>query len=467
MSFPFPRLALCLVPVPALLCACDGLTRAAAVPVHYVSHQLCSAAFVGGLEPDQFYRESIEPEIAPADTFIDYRVDRAKAEVTASMKGVVTSRASWLGAQGCQIQHQGVAPRVAAGGNARGPSLLPPIAGSSVVTPADPRLAAALDRAFAENRQAPYRRTKAVIVVHDGRVVAERYAPGYGIDTPQMGWSMTKSVVNALIGVLVRHGRLSITDPAPVAAWSDARDPRHGITVEQLMRMTSGLEIGDSMTATWTTAFDPSAQMVYDMPDMAAFAERARLGAAPGSRFAYANGNTLLLSRIIRDKVGGDAGSVLRFAHRELFDKLGMTGVTLELDAAGTPIGSSHMWATARDWARFGLLYLNDGVVGGQRILPEGWVDYSARMTAGSEIYGYGAGFWTNRGSGSGAAYHIKAGLPADAFMARGIHGQYVIVVPSAKLVVVRMGPAYTPRDDMEVVARLVGDAIAALQAPE
>ena len=227
--------------------------------------------------------------------------------------------------------------------------------------------------------------------------------------------------------------------------------------------MNSGLDIGDSLTASAATAFDPSAYMVFGVRDMAAFAEKAPLQAAPGTRWTYTNGNTILLSRIIRDSTGGDAASVLAFARRELFDKLGMRHVTLEFDATGTPIGSSHMLASARDWARFGLLYLNDGVAGGERLLPPGWVDYSAAATPGSERYGYGAGFWTNRGDGEGQRYRIAQGLPADAFMARGAYGQYVIVVPSQRLVVARFGSAFTPRDDMDVVARLVADVIAAM----
>ena len=228
--------------------------------------------------------------------------------------------------------------------------------------------------------------------------------------------------------------------------------------------MTSGLDIGQSLFADWTSAFDPSSQMNFDMPDMATFAERARLADLPGAKWKYTNGNTLLLSRIIRDQVGGDAASVLRFAHRELFDKLGMEHVTLEFDAAGTPIGSSQMWASARDWARFGLLYLNDGVVSGDRILPHGWVDYTARFTPGSEDYGYGAGFWTNRGTSPAARIRVNAGMPSDSFMARGSQGQYVVVIPSAKLVIVRLGMAYTPRGDMETMERLVADVVAAVR---
>ena len=170
----------------------------------------------------------------------------------------------------------------------------------------------------------------------------------------------------------------------------------------------------------------------------------------------------MLLARMIRDQVGGDAASVLRFTHRELFDKISMQHVTLEPDGASTPIGSSHMWASARDWARFGQLYLDDGVAGGERVLPEGWADYSARLTPGSETYGYGAGFWTNRGTTGGAAKRIGLGMPPDSFFARGSQGQYIVIVPSARLVIVRLGMAHERYEDIDGVARLVAEAIAA-----
>jgi CubicO group peptidase (beta-lactamase class C family) len=458
--------ALFLAPA-VLLGGCDSLNRAAGVPAHFTSHQLCSAVFIGGLDPNEFYREGIAPAIAPAGPLISYAIDREHAEVTASFAGLVsgiTSRAIYRGPLGCVVVHGAAPPPVAFEVRAAEHSLLPPIAGPDVVEPDDPALEAALDRAFAEPSAPPHRWTKAVVIVHDGRIIAERYAPGFGVDTPLIGWSMTKSVVNAMVGILAGEQKLAIEAPAPVAAWSDPQDPRHGITIDNLLRMTSGLDIGQSLTSDWTSAFDPSAQMEFDMPDMAAFAERAGLAAPPGSMWKYTNGNTLLLSRIIRDRVGGDPAAVLRFAHRELFDKLGMQHVTLEFDAAGTPIGSSHMWASARDWARFGLLYLNDGVAGGERILPPGWVNYSAEFTPGSDDYGYGAGFWTDRGTGPAIQARVRAGMPRDSFMARGSQGQYVVVIPSERLVIVRLGMAYTPRGDIEAMERLVADAVSSVK---
>jgi CubicO group peptidase (beta-lactamase class C family) len=437
----------------------DGRPRR--VAANYVSHLMCSATFVAGLDPDRFYREAVAPMIWPVAPLVNYRIDRAQRAVTASFAGIARSRAVDRGALGCQVDHGKPLPIVAAARPETAP-LLPPIAGPDIVVPHDPALAAALDRAFAEPASGPHRYTKAVVIVHDGRVVAERYALGAGVDTPMLGWSMTKSVTNALIGVLVRQHRLAVDRPAPVAAWSDPRDPRHAVTIDNLLRMTSGLAIGQSLTSNWTSAFDPSAQMNFDMADEAGFAEHAELADSPGTRWNYTNGNTLLLSRMIRDAAGGDSAATYRFIHRELFDRLGMAHATLEFDGAGTPIGSSAMWASARDWARFGLLYLYDGVVGGERILPAGWVEYSAQPTSADHFYGYGAGFWTNRGDAKAAHWRVAAGMPADSFMARGTQGQYIVIAPTAGLVVVRLGFAATPLGDIAAVERLVADAAAA-----
>lgn len=448
-----------------LLSGCGHLSigRAASTATGYVSHQLCSAVFVAGQDPERNYREAIEPLVGWFSLLMRYSVDRDRAEVRATVAGLAESRAVHRPPFGCvnatdttlTTATTPLTTRVAA------PALLASIAGSEPVQAADPALNLALDRAFEEAPQGSRRHTQAIVVVHRDRVVAERYAPGIGVDTPLPGWSATKSMTNALLGVLVRQGKLDMNAPAPISAWADAQDPRHAITPDHLLRMTSGLDAGQSLHD--VSSFDPAAQMLFIEHDMAAFAAGSPLAHAPGTHWAYTDPNTLLLSRIVHDLAGGDAASTYAFVHRELFDKLGMQHATLEFDAAGTPIGSSHLWAPARDWARLGLLYLHDGVVGGERLLPPGWVESSARQTPGAEYVGYGAGFWTNRGAGYGAGYRIAAGIPADAFMARGSYGQYVVIVPSQQLVVVRLGPAWTPRDDMDTVARLTREAIAAL----
>ena len=452
---------LLLIAAAAPLAGCGALSGAAHVATGLTSHQLCSATFVSGLDPAVVRREAINPELGPAHFLVRHEVDQTNRAVTASLAGFAPSRAVHRGAAGCLVLRGAAPPPPPAKPATTGP-VAPPLETAA----RSPAIETALDRAFAEPARSPRRQTKAIVILHEGRVVGERYAAGYSADTQITGWSMTKSTTNALLGVLVAQGKISVEGPAPVAAWTDPRDPRRAISIDNLLRMNSGLAVGQSLTASPWSAFDPSAQMLFVERDMAGAAMAAPLKTAPGTDWTYADANTLILSRILRDQVGGDQDALLAFAHRDLFDRLGMAHTTLELDATGTPLGSTHMWASARDWARLGQLYLDDGKVGDQQVLPKGWADYSARPTPGSEAVGYGAGFWTNRGAGEGSRRRIAWGMPADAFMARGHHGQYLIVVPSARLVVVRLGTTPTQNSDMETVARLVGEVIATTRTP-
>jgi CubicO group peptidase (beta-lactamase class C family) len=392
---------------------------------------------------------------------LDYQLDRARKDVTVTLLGFGRSRAVYRGALGCVLDHGAPIIEASAPAADSTPPLLPEIAGPALVVPQDLRLAAVLDRAFAEPAAPPYKRTRAVVIVKDGRIIAERYGEGVGIDTPLLGFSVTKSVVSALTGILVRKGMLTRDQPAPIAAWQDTHDPRHAITVDQLLRHTAGLDLGSSLSASLDAALEPVNRMKFMENDMAAFAEAAPLATPPGSAWNYHDGNYLILSHLIRNTAGGMPTDVLRFAQRELFGPLGMRHVAMQFDGAGTPEGSSEMLASARDWARFGLLYLGDGVVGGKRILPEGWVDYSARPTANAFV-GYGAGFWTNRDDSFGANHRIAQGWPRDAFFAKGTIGQYVIVIPSERLVIARFGTTVNWPLDADGVSELVRDVIAA-----
>ena len=435
------------------------------VATGFVANILCSGTFVSGLDPDRVFSETTAamPGAGLITWALDYKLDRTRKDVTVTLLGLGRSHAVYREGLGCYLDHgdrvTDAAPPAAEGKPQ--PALLPDIAGPSLVAPATPQLGAALDRAFAEPDKPPFRRTRAVIVVRDGRIVAERYAEGYGIDTAILGFSATKSVISALIGILVREGKLSLDQPAPVAAWQGAGDPRHSITVDHLLRHTAGLALGSSLSASLGAALEPVNRMKFMESDMAAYAERIELETPPGSAWNYHDGNTIILSHLIRNAAGGRVSDVLRFARQELFGPLGMRKVTLEFDAAGTPEGSSQMLATTRDWARFGMLYLNDGVVAGKRILPEGWVNYSASPTPSAWV-GYGAGFWTNRGDSYGAIYRIEHGWPRDAFFAKGTIGQYVIIVPSERLVIVRLGTSPNWPPEVDGVFQLVSDVVAA-----
>jgi CubicO group peptidase (beta-lactamase class C family) len=375
--------------------------------------------------------------------------------------GLGRSHAVYREGLGCTLEHGDGLANIELAPDERLPAALPEIAGPAIVAPQSPALAAALDRAFAEPAQPPHRRTRAVIVMKDGRIIAERYPGGVGIDTPLLGFSMTKSVISALVGVLVRQGKLKLDAPAPVAAWLNPDDPRHAITIDQLLRHTAGLALGSSLQASLGSAFEPVNRMKFTENDMAAFAEAMPLETAPGTVWNYHDGNTLILSHLIRNAVGGNLADALRFAHHELFAPLGMRHVTLQFDGAGTIEGSSEMLASARDWARFGQLYLNDGVAGGRRILPEGWVSYSASATPNAWV-GIGAGFWTNDGNSFGANFRIAHGMPRDAFFAKGTIGQYMIVIPSERMVIVRLGRSPNLPPEADGVFELVHDVIAA-----
>jgi CubicO group peptidase (beta-lactamase class C family) len=443
-----------------------GAARARDVPrvaTGFVADVLCSETFVSGLDPRRTFAETSDamPGSGLITWAMDYQVDRARKDVTVTLFGLGRSHAVYREGLGCTLEHGDGVANVEPPPDDKQPAALPEIAGPSLVPPQSPALAAALDRAFAEPVQSPYRRTRAVIVMKDGRIIAERYADGVGIDTPLLGFSATKSVISALIGVLVRQGKLKLDGPAPVAAWQNPDDPRHGITVDQLLRHTAGLALGSSLQASLGSALEPVNRMKFAENDMAAFAESKPLETAPGAAWNYHDGNTIILAHLIQNAVGGNPSDALRFAHRELFAPLGMRHVTLQLDGAGTVEGSSEMLASARDWARFGQLYLSDGVVGGKRLLPEGWVNYSVFATPNAWV-GIGAGFWTNHGDSFGANYRIEHGWPRDAFFAKGSMGQYVIVIPSERLVIVRLGRSPNWPPEVDGVFQLVQDVIAA-----
>jgi CubicO group peptidase (beta-lactamase class C family) len=451
----------------ALAALAAAAVRAQDVPrvaTGFVASVLCSETFVSGLDPEKVFADTTEamPGAGLISWALDYRLDRANKDVTVTLLGLSRSRSVYRDGLGCHLDHGGgiaLAPPPAEGSAQRAP--LPDIAGPAPVAPENPQLAAALDRAFAEPAHPPSRHTKAIVVVKDGRIIAERYAEGYGVDTPILGFSATKSVISALIGVLVRQGKLALDQPAPIAAWQKADDQRHAITVDQLLRHTAGLALGSSLSASLGAALEPVNRMKFMETDMAAFAEAAPLETSPGSAWNYHDGNTLILSRLIRDATGGTPADMLRFARQELFAPLGMRHVTIEFDGAGTPEGSSQMLASARDWARFAKLYLNDGLAEGKRILPEGWAAYSAAPTPNAWV-GYGAGFWTNLGDSLGAKYRIEHGWPRDAFFAKGTIGQFVIIIPSERLVIARFGKTPNWPLDADGVSRLVSDVVAA-----
>jgi len=418
------------------------------------SLSLCHAAFVSNLDPDRVYLEEQRPQAGMGIIHwaLRYHVDSAAREVRTTIGGAFTQRALFREPHGCLLAHLQPDPT-------RLPIPAPaPAPASPPAAAPDVRLRAALDEAFAEKDPAATLQTKAVVVLHDGQLIAERYAAGYGPSTQLWGYSATKSVMSALVGVLVAQGRLRVEARAPVSAWQAPGDPRSAVTLDQLLRMTSGLAFDAG-----TGLLSPTRRLLYLEADPVGFAESQPLVATPGSQWGYSNVGYAIVSRIVRDAIGGSAQDVAAFVRRELFEPLGMTSARLGLDASGTPVGSAFMFASARDWARFGQMYLDEGVAGGRRVLPEDWVRYSTTPIEGT---GYGAGFWTNRAQRGkipiwGVPWGL-GGLPEDAFFCRGSQGQFIIMVPRAKLVVARFGITRGSEQGITDFVRTILDVIQA-----
>jgi CubicO group peptidase (beta-lactamase class C family) len=422
------------------------------------AHNLCSAVFIAGLDPQATADELVKPMLPGfVRPLLRYHVDRAVKTVEASVSGLEPMRAAYTSGYGCRMEldpeYQGPPPATLRA--ASSPDSFAPLTAVSIE---DPGINAALDREFTEQSLQSPRFVKAIVIVKDGRVVAERYAPGFGIDTPLLSYSVAKSFTNALLGILVRQGRLRIDQPIGAPEWSKSGDPRNAIVIDDLLRMDSGIDASET-----GSGFDPASQMLYVKDDMAAFAAGFPQKEPPRSEWEYTSVNTLILDRLLGATVGGGAPGMRAFADRELYIPLHMDHVTMEFDGAGSFVGAAHVYASARDYARLGQLFLNDGIApDGQRILPEHWAEYSRRSTLGST---YGAGFWTNDGPSASAARRVARGFPKDGFFASGNRGQRIYIVPSQHLVVARFG--YSPEPDFGINEdlQLIDAAIAALSA--
>jgi CubicO group peptidase (beta-lactamase class C family) len=284
----------------------------------------------------------------------------------------------------------------------------------------------------------PLAETFAVLVVHRGRIVAERYQGALEhfdrpptpvtAETPLLSWSMAKSVLHAGVGLLVGAGRLDLDAPAPVPEWADPGDPRHAITLRQLLAMRDGLDFAEEYV---DGNVSDTIEMLFGdgQSDMAHFAAERPLAAPPGTRFNYSSGTSNIISGIVARTVG-PGESYARFLHSRLFGPLGMTSADPEFDEAGTWVASSTLRASARDYARFGLLYLRDGMWDGVRLLPSGWVDDARTWVSEDpdDASPYGAHWWG------------VAGDTLGTFRASGFEGQSITLCPSLDLMVVRLG---------------------------
>ena len=276
--------------------------------------------------------------------------------------------------------------------------------------------------------------TYALLVVQNGQLIHERYAAGANAFYLQYSWSMAKSITQALTGILVERGELDLYAPAPVPEWRD--DARRGITLDHLLRMSSGLQFAEDYVDGQASDVIPMLQF-EGRHDCAAFAAAKPLVHPPGAHWSYSSGTTNILCRILRDTVGGGASGMLRFMNDALFEPIGMRTATPKFDTSGTFIGSSYLLASPQDFARFGLLYLRGGTWDGREIVSRAWVDYARTPTYRSETECYGAHWWMNADN-------------PDWFFASGYDGQRILCVPEKDLVIVRCGR--TPLEEADYV---------------
>ncbi len=442
------------------------LNGALPIGTGYAAKYLCSQTFMAQHDPDTVFENEIKPTHILFHP-VGFAVDREKRTVTAKAFGfwkpmtavyregcgctlAVDTSVSALEEESEKIAHQQYIR-------------------SSEIWPHGQRVKLqhlpaavnrnALDRvmaeAFAEPGPHTQRNTQAVIVVLGNRIIAEKYARGFDKDTPMLGWSMSKSVTSALVGILVKDGILALDRRAPVDEWKAADDPRSKITLDMLMRMSSGLAFEEVYGP-----FKDATTMLYASRSMADYAAKKPLAHEPDSHWNYSGGTTNIIARIITDKVGGSLADTIRFANERLFHKIKAYSAVIEPDASGVFVGSSYMFATARDWARFGLLLKNDGVWNGERILPPGWVAYSTRPTPKAPKGEYGAQFWLNAGSRDNPEIRRFPSLPRDLYFCGGFNGQIVAVIPSWDLVVVRLGVTHDDSWSHELFIRQVMDTI-------
>lgn len=412
------------------------------------AHHICSGLWVVGRVYQRTPEQVVAQDIAPFKAFgwqddFKYRVDHERKRVTVTAPGVPPRTAVYNGDQGSTIlpigEEKVFFKPVPVPRKITDASTLPWPTGDAGASEPAPEgvdskgVEAALDWAMEQKEQ----NTRAFVVAYGGKIIGERYAPGWTKDTPQISWSQGKSITATLVGVLVEQGLLKIDQPAPIKEWQKEGDPRKQILVSDLLRMSSGLDFvnrGFGGPPAYTKK-NEHLRVYFDSLNVLEHAVNQPQKVPPNTRWSYLNSDPLSLGKIVRDTVESQGDDYLTFPQRALFDRIGSSSFVLEPDAWGNFILSGYDYGSARDWVRFGLLYLWDGMWQGDRILPVGWSEFVSTPAPADEKKHYGGMFWLN--------HSIEMDqVPKDAYWSAGFMGQITLVIPSRDMVVVRMGPS-------------------------
>lgn len=396
----------------------------------YAAKKMCSCTFIAERSQQSIQNEDLA--MSPLN-LSKTTIDRQNKTATSSIFGLKSKTAEYRGKLGCVLIHGkddfNIKFPTSTRSNSSTTELSFPYGNRidiRLVMGVDyEKLNQAADAIFDPNGEMTNLKTRSLLVLHKDSIIFERYANGYDENTEILGWSMTKSLMNTWVGMMVKDSLISTEDKNLFPEWNN--DDRKNITLNHLLGMTSGME--------WDEVYSeisPATTMLYNSEDNGASALEQPLEHTPGSFWEYSSGTSNIISRYLRNQFQ-DYNDYLKFPHERIFQKLNMLNTTMEVDESGSYIGSSYCYATTRDWARFGTLYLRDGVWNGERLLPEGWVKYTS-TPVGPSGGRYGAHFWTNASPG----YYRDA--PRDMYSANGYEGQRIFIIPSKDLIIVRLG---------------------------
>lgn len=426
----------------------------------YAAKNICTGIFVSGTERRTMANDYVAPEVDPLHLVWKIDVNRLKKTVTVRdifFKDYYATTAVYREGLGCtcligKTRRQLMRQMPDDLTQLSLPDNLPWPRGAAGIHPDIPAyvdmaaVQTAIDESFKENAGAP-RQTVAVAVVHGNKLIAEQYAEGFTPHTPILGWSMSKSVTSALVGIQSGLGLLSVSDSHLFEQWEGT--PKADITIEHLLHMSSGLKFYEESRGDNNNL----AEMLYSTEDYAQYMMDRELYNPPGTVWHYSTGETMLLARIVQDNAGGTLADGYRFMQEELFHRIDIANAVVEFDPSGTFVGGAGFIMPARDWARIGQLYLQNGLWNGAQVLPENWVAYS--LTPAPTKTSYGAQIWLNQNRKTWPE------LPEDTISFLGHNYQRVVIVPSHDLVVVRMGYTFdNSADPTEQLVKRIMEAI-------
>ena len=396
----------------------------------YAAKNMCSCVFVAGREQKEIEAKDLNFSfIKYASNTIDYE----NKTVTSSFLGMRSQKAFYNEKTGCSVVNHGQ-PFNTESIDIQLPKKL--AVSSAFVDFASKKdipsninkekIQNAIENHFIEVEGENPKNTRAIVVLYGNQLIVEQYAEGFDKNTKQLGWSMAKSIMSTLTGILVQKGKIDINQPTGIETWQN--DERKNITWKHLLQMNSGLAWEENYGA-----ISDVTKMLYTEDDVYSFAVNHNLDGTIGKTWKYSSGTSNILSGLIRKQLDNDE-TYLSFANKELFNWIGAESMVLESDPAGTIVGSSYAWGIPRDWAKYGLLYLQNGKVADQQIFPDWWAEYTASPAEGSENK-YGAQFWKQNDE-------EFPNVPKDMYFADGFQGQRIFIIPSKNLVVVRLGLA-------------------------